>query len=49
MKIYVGNLSFNTSESQLQELFSAHGTVTSAALVMDRETGRPAFPWGAER
>lgn len=41
MKIYVGNLSFNTSESALQELFAAHGTVTSAALVMDRETGRP--------
>ena len=41
MKLYVGNLSFNTSESQLHELFSAHGEVTSAALVMDRETGRP--------
>lgn len=41
MKLYVGNLSFNTSEAQLRELFSAHGEVTSAALVMDRETGRP--------
>ncbi|HMN41901.1 MAG TPA: RNA-binding protein [Phycisphaerales bacterium] len=41
MKLYVGNLSFNTSESQLRELFSAHGEVASAALVMDRETGRP--------
>ena len=41
MKLYVGNLSFNTSESQLRELFAAHGEVASAALVMDRETGRP--------
>lgn len=41
MKLYVGNLSFNTSEAQLREMFSAHGDVTSAALVMDRETGRP--------
>ena len=41
MKIYVGNLSFNTTESQMRDLFAAHGTVTSASLVMDRETGRP--------
>ncbi len=41
MKIYVGNLSFNTSEAQVRELFEAHGTVTSASMVMDRETGRP--------
>lgn len=41
MKLYVGNLSFNTSESQLRDLFAAHGEVSSAALVMDRETGRP--------
>lgn len=41
MKLYVGNLSFKTSESQLQELFAAHGQVASASLVMDRETGRP--------
>ncbi|HVU62574.1 MAG TPA: RNA-binding protein [Phycisphaerales bacterium] len=41
MKLYVGNLSFNTSESQLRDLFAAHGEVASAALVMDRETGRP--------
>ena len=41
MKLYVGNLSFNTSESQLREMFSAFGDVTSAALVMDRDTGRP--------
>jgi RNA recognition motif-containing protein len=41
MKLYVGNLSFNTSENQLRDLFAAHGEVTSASLVMDRETGRP--------
>src|SRR5882724_9583972 len=41
MKLYVGNLSFNTSESQLRELFTAFGDVSSASLVMDRETGRP--------
>ncbi len=41
MKMYVGNLSFQTSEAQLQALFEPFGTVTSASLVMDRETGRP--------
>lgn len=41
MKLYVGNLSFNTSESQLRDLFAEHGEVTSASLVMDRDTGRP--------
>ncbi len=41
MKLYVGNLSFNTSESRLREIFEAHGEVLSASLVMDRETGRP--------
>ncbi len=41
MKLYVGNLSFNTSESQLRDMFAQHGDVASAALVMDRETGRP--------
>lgn len=41
MKLYVGNLSYNTSESQLRELFAAHGEVASASLAMDRETGRP--------
>ncbi len=40
MKLYVGNLSFNTSDSSLAELFAAHGEVTSASIVMDRETGR---------
>ena len=41
MKIYVGNLSFNTSESELRSLFEAHGEVASASLVMDRDTGCP--------
>lgn len=41
MKLYVGNLSFNTSEGELRDLFAQHGEVTSASLVMDRETGRP--------
>jgi RNA recognition motif-containing protein len=41
MKLYVGNLSFSTSEDRLREVFSAFGEVTSASLVMDRETGRP--------
>ncbi len=41
MKLYVGNLSFQTSEAELRALFEAHGEVSSASLVMDRETGRP--------
>jgi RNA recognition motif-containing protein len=41
MKLYVGNLSFNTSEQALKQLFAQHGTVTEASLVMDRETQRP--------
>ena len=41
MKLYVGNLSFKTTEAQLRDLFSQYGEVSSAQLVMDRETGRP--------
>lgn len=41
MKIYVGNLSYDTSEAQLREMFEAHGAVKSASLAMDRESGRP--------
>lgn len=41
MKLYVGNLSFSTTETRLREVFEKHGTVESASLVMDRETGRP--------
>lgn len=40
MKMYVGNLSFDTSEDQLRQLFEAHGAVRSASIVMDRFTGR---------
>jgi RNA recognition motif-containing protein len=40
MKLYVGNLSFSTSSQDLQELFSQAGTVESASIVEDRETGR---------
>jgi RNA recognition motif-containing protein len=39
-KIYVGNLSFDTSEQGLRNLFSKHGQVHSATIVTDRETGR---------
>ena len=39
-KLYVGNLSFGVTESQLQELFSPYGSVQSAQLISDRETGR---------
>jgi cold-inducible RNA-binding protein len=41
MKLYVGNLSFNTTEQQLESMFTEHGPVQSAVLVMDRDTGRP--------
>ena len=40
MKLYVGNLPFTTSNTELEELFSSHGTVESAVVVEDRETGR---------
>lgn len=40
MKLYVGNLSYQTSDANLQELFSQVGTVESASLVTDRDTGR---------
>jgi RNA recognition motif-containing protein len=40
MKLYVGNLSFQTSSDDLQELFAQAGTVESSAVVEDRETGR---------
>ncbi len=40
MNLYVGNLSFNTTSEELREIFAAHGTVTSAQVIMDRETGR---------
>jgi len=40
MKLYVGNLSFQTSSDDLQQLFSQAGTVESANVIEDRETGR---------
>jgi RNA recognition motif-containing protein len=39
-KIYVGNLSFQSSEDDLRELFEKHGTVESVAIITDRDTGR---------
>lgn len=39
-KLYVGNLSFQTTEDSLKQLFAEHGNVTSAELVTDRMTGR---------
>lgn len=40
MKLYVGNLSFQTSSEELQQLFAQAGTVESATVVEDRDTGR---------
>ena len=40
MNIYVGNLSYDTRDSDLEAAFAAYGTVTSARVVMDRDTGR---------
>jgi len=40
-KLFVGNLSFNTTENDLQDAFAAHGTVTETNLMMDRTTNRP--------
>jgi len=39
-RIYVGNLSYGTSDGDLNQLFGAHGTVASAQVLMDRDTGR---------
>src|SRR5204863_4726817 len=40
-KLFVGNLSFNTTENDLQDAFAAHGTVLETNLMVDRATGRP--------
>jgi|SRR6516225_5533153 RNA recognition motif-containing protein len=39
-RLYVGNLSYNTTDAALRQLFEAHGQVTSAQIIMDRDTGR---------
>jgi RNA recognition motif-containing protein len=39
-KLYVGNLSYGTTDSDLEAMFGAHGTVQSAQVIMDRDTGR---------
>ncbi len=39
-KLYVGNLNYRVTDSELEQMFQAHGTVQSAQVVMDRDTGR---------
>jgi len=39
-KLYVGNLTYETTDSDLQNLFSPHGSVQSARVILDRDTGR---------
>jgi len=39
-KLYVGNLSYETSQSDLEQMFGTHGTVESAQVINDRDTGR---------
>ena len=53
MNIYISNLSYDVNDSDLRELFEEYGEVSSAKVIMDRETGRsrgfgflyPAFPY----
>ena len=40
MRLYVGNLSFNTEEQQIEQLFASLGEVSSVRLIRDRDTGR---------
>lgn len=40
-KLYVGNMSYNTTEDDLRDIFSQYGNVLSATIIMDRETRRP--------
>src|SRR5437763_5708308 len=39
-KLYVGNLSYDTTDAMLEQMFAEHGTVESAQVIMDRDTGR---------
>src|SRR5262245_7412120 len=39
-KLYVGNLAYSVNDGDLQQMFAAHGTVQSAQVIMDRDTGR---------
>jgi RNA recognition motif-containing protein len=39
-KLYVGNLGYGVTDSDLEKMFAAHGTVESAQIIMDRDTGR---------
>ena len=39
-KLYVGNLEYSVTDSALEQMFAAHGTVESAQVIMDRDTGR---------
>ena len=41
INIYVGNMPFDTTESNIHDLFSAHGEVDRVSIITDRETGRP--------
>jgi RNA recognition motif-containing protein len=41
LKIYVGNMSFDTNENALRDAFAAHGEVEEVAVITDRDTGRP--------
>jgi RNA recognition motif-containing protein len=41
MKLYIGNMSFDTTEDQLRQTFEAFGEVTSVNIITDRDTGRP--------
>ena len=39
-KLYIGNLAYTVGKSELEQMFAAHGTVVSAQVITDRETGR---------
>ena len=41
MKLYIGNINYNTTEETLREAFSEYGAIDEVAVIMDRDTGRP--------